>query len=330
MTNDNLQLQLFSYLKEVIPVHLSIVDELGDLLNISPDSVYRRIRGEKELTINELKQICVRYQLSLDHLLELNEDSVLFKAPGMNEHSVEFDDYLLDMLKQFKYFNSFEKKEMNYLCKDSTPWNFYLFPELAAFKTFFWSKTINQHPDLHQKAFSFEEFPFTECFKIGQQILQEYNQIPSLELWNLESMQSTINQIAYYKDAGNFKTPEDFELVLESFLKTINHLQLQTEKGVKFMPGATDVTYRAPIQFYINELILGNNTMVIDLNGKSLTMVTYSVLHYLFTRNPNFSSSVLNSFHNLLSRSTLISKSAEKERNRFFNTLRQKINALRN
>lgn len=330
MENDNLQLQLFSYLKEVIPTHLSIVDELGDLLNISPDSVYRRIRGEKELSINELKQICVRYQLSLDHLLELNQDSVLFKAPGMNELSVEFEDYLSDMLKQFKYFNSFEKKEMNYLCKDSTLWNFYLFPELAAFKTFFWSKTINQHPDLHHKAFSFEEFPFTDCFKIGQKILQEYNQIPSLELWNLESMHSTINQISYYRDAGNFKSHEDFELVLESFLKTINHLQLQTEKGFKFMPGATDISYKAPIQFYINELILGNNTMVINLNGKSLTMVTYSVLHYLFTRNPNFCARVLDSFNILLSRSTLISKSAEKERNRFFNTLRQKINVLRN
>jgi hypothetical protein len=237
--------------------------------------------------------------------------------------------YLENMLKQFKYFNSFEKKEMNYLCKDSTLWNFYLFPELAAFKTFFWSKTINQQPDLHDKAFSFEEFPFTECFKTGQQILHEYNEIPSLELWNLESMQSTINQISYYNEAGNFKTHADFELVLESFHKTISHLQLQAEKGVKFMPGATDVSYKAPIQFYVNELILGNNTMVITLNSKKLTMITYSVLHYLFTRNSDFSDRVLDSFNILLARSTLISKTGERERNRFFNTLRQKINALR-
>ena len=330
MKSDNFQLQLFAHLKEVMPAHLSMVDELVDLLNLSADSVYRRIRGEKELSINELKEICIHYQLSLDHLLDLNEDSVLFKAPGMNGISGEFVDYLKDMLKQFKYFNSFEKKEMNYLCKDSTLWNFYLFPELAAFKTFFWSKTINQHPDLHDQIFSYEEFPFIECFKIGQQILQEYNQIPSVELWNLESMHSTINQISYYKDAGNFKTDPDFLLVLESLHKMINHLQLETEKGFKFMPGATDVSYKAPIQFYVNELILGNNTMVINLNGKNLTMVTYSVLHYLFTRNPTFSASVLDSFQNLLSRSTLISKSAEKERNRFFNTLRLKVNALRN
>lgn len=329
MENDNLQLQLFSYLKEVLPAHLSMVDELCDLLNLSPDSVYRRIRGEKELTLNELKKISVHYQLSLDHLLELHSDTVLFNAPGINGHSTDFVEYLDTMLKRFKYFNSFDKKEMNYLCKDSTLWNFYLFPGIAAFKTFFWSKTINKQTSLHNKTFSFEEFPFEDCFKIGQQILEEYNQIPSLELWNQESMHSTINQIAYYRDAGLFKTNADFELVLESFHKMVDHLQLQTEKGVKYLPGATDVSYKAPIQFYVNELILGNNTMVINLNGKMLTMITYSVLHYLFTENAAFSSKVLESFETLLSGSTLISKSGEKERNRFFNMLRKKINELK-
>jgi len=59
-------------------------------------------------------------------------------------------------------------------------------------------------------------------------------------------------------------------------------------------------------------------------------MVSYSVLHYLFTKNAKFSSKVLESFETLLSRSSLTSKLGEKERNRFFNTLRQKINAVRN
>lgn len=329
MQNLNLQYQLFNYLREQLPAHLSLINELCDLLNLSPDSVYRRIRGEKELTLTELKKICVHYQLSLDHLLELHTDAVLFNAPETNGLSSDFDEYLSDMLKQFKYFNSFGKREMNYLCKDSTLWNFYLFPELAAFKTFFWSKTINKHSDLYDKVFSYEEFPYTECFKTGQQILREYNQIPSLELWNQESLHSTINQIAYYRDTGNFKTNDDFELVLASFHKMIDHLKLQTEKGVKFMPGDTDVSYKAPIQFYVNELILGNNTMVITLDNQILTMVSYSVLHYLFTKNAKFSSKVLESFETLLSRSSLISKSGEKDRNRFFNALRQKINAVR-
>jgi hypothetical protein len=95
------------------------------------------------------------------------------------------------------------------------------------------------------------------------------------------------------------------------------------------MPGATDVSYKAPIQFYVNELILGNNTMLLNLDNKKLSMITYSVFKYLFTSDPRFSASAGETFNTLISRSTLISKTGEKDRNRFFNTLHDKVNGLK-
>ncbi len=328
MKNNEIQQQLFRVLKQKLPTHISLVDTLGDLLGLSADSVYRRIRGEKPIGLIELKKICDHYRLSLDQLLQLQNESVLFDAPGMNGTPGDFLEYMKAMQGQFHYFNSFEKKEIFYLCKDAPIWYFYLFPELAAFKTFFWSKTINNQAQLANKQFSFAEFPYEDCFTIGQQVLEEHNKIKSVELWNLESIHSTINQIAYYRDAGHFKSMDDLNAVITSFHQWIDHLQLQAEKGVKFMPGAADVSHKASIQFYVNELILGNNTMVINLDDQSLSMVTYSVFYYLFTRDPRFSSKVMGSFETLLGRSTLISKTGEKDRNRFFNTLRDKVNSL--
>lgn len=329
MSETNLQKELFNQIKNALPDHVSMVDTLADLLGLSYDSVYRRIRGEKPITLDELKLLCEKFHVSADQLIRQKAESVLFDAPGLNNHKATFIQHMQGMLQQASYFNSFEKKEMCYLCKDAPIWNFYLFPEIAAFKTFFWSKTINSEAELNDKIFSFEEFPYTDCFEIGQQILREFNTIPCIELWNVESMHSTLNQVIYYRDAGNFKSNKDLEMVLDSFLKMINHLQLQAEKGVKFMPGDTEVSYKAPIQFYVNELILGNNTMVMNLNGTPLTMVTYSVFHYLFTKDNRFYVKVMDSFNTLLSRSALISKTGEKERNRFFNALREKINGLR-
>ncbi|MES1214645.1 MAG: helix-turn-helix domain-containing protein [Bacteroidota bacterium] len=329
METNGLQQQLFTYLKDNIPPHLSLVDELCDLLDLSADSVYRRIRGEKPISLAELKRICEHYHLSLDQMLQLQNESVLFDAPGMNNHSVDFIDWVKGMLAQFKYFHSFKKKEIQYLCKDSPIWYFYLFPEMAAFKTFFWSKTINNHPALGDKMFSLQEYPYADCFTIGQQALELHNEIPSVELWNLESIHSTINQISYYKDAGNFKTQSDFDAVVNSFHQMLDHLKLQAERGVKFMPGATDVSYRAPVLFYINELILGNNTMLLTLDDKRLSMISYSVFHYLFTRDERFSAKAAETFNTLLARSTLISKTGEKDRNRFFNALHDKVNALK-
>ncbi|MBL7724849.1 MAG: hypothetical protein JNK27_11900 [Chitinophagaceae bacterium] len=329
METTTVQQELFARLKQMLPAHVSLAAELGDLLGLSADSIYRRIRCEKPITIDELKKICEHYRLSLDQLLQLKTESVLFNAPGLNGSSGNFEDYLQAMLKQFKYFNSFKEREIFYLCKDAPIWYFYLFPELAAFKTFFWSKTINNQQELAGKKFSVAAFPYTECFNIGQKVLEEHSKINSTELWNLESIHSTINQVAYYRDAGIFESDVDLNSVINSFLQWLDHLELQAEKGYKFMPGAGDAAHRSPLHFYVNELILGNNTMVIKLDEKELSMVTYSVFQYLFTDDIRFSAKAMSSFNTLLSRSALISKAGEKERIRFFNVLRDKVNALK-
>lgn len=328
METNQLQQDLFSYLKSQLPPHLSMVDELCDLLDLSADSVYRRIRGEKPITLTELKGICEHYNLSIDQLLKLENETVLFQAPGMINKPANFLEYMLAMKKQFEFFNSHKQKELHYLCKDAPFWYFYLFPHLAAFKTFFWSKTISNYPEYHNKKFSFAEFPFHDCFKVGQDILKLHNELVTVELWNLESINSTINQIQYYQESGFFKSKEDMELVVNSLLEMMDHLQLQAEKGVKFMPGATDVSYKAAHNFYVNELILGNNTILLLLEGQRVSMITYSVFNYLITRDLRFSDKAFETFNTLLSRSQLISTTGEKDRIRFFNCNREKIQAL--
>jgi hypothetical protein len=329
METKQLQQELFRYVKESLPPHLSLVDELCQLLDLSADSVYRRIRGEKPIALTELKCICEHYNVSIDQLLQLKNDSVLFQAPGIMNGATPFADHMKGMLAQFSYFNSFNESHIFYLCKDAPFWYFYLFPEMAAFKTFFWCKTINNEPALMDKSFSLEEYPFKDCFAIGQQILEAHSRMNTVELWNLESIHSSINQVAYYRDAGIFRDKKDLVTVVDSFIRMLDHLQAQAAAGVKFMPGATNVTHKGLIQFYVNELILGNNTILLNLDDKKISMITYSVFSYLITRDERFAAKAFGTFNTLLSRSTLVSRSGEKDRNRFFNTLRDKVNELR-
>lgn len=329
MESINLQQQLFQHLREQLPPHISLVDQLCELLDLSADSVYRRIRGEKPLALQELQLICKHYYLSIDQLLQLGTDSVLFEAPELTAGPLSHADYMRGLLNQVRYFNSFTERRLHYLCKDIPVWYFYLFPEMASFKSFFWEKAINNAPGLVNKQFSLEEFPYTDCFELGQQILQEYNRMPSVELWNLESINSTINQIAYYRDAGMFRRQADLAAVITSFQQMLDHLQSQTAYGRKFMPGHGETAQQQAMDFYVNELILGSNTLLLKLNNTQLAAVSYSVLRYLTTRDARFTSNVSDTFQTLLSRSILISQSGEKERNRFFNALREKVEQLR-
>lgn len=324
-----LQQLLFKKIKEQLPEHLSLADELSELLGLSADSVYRRIRGEKPVDLNELQTICKHYKLSLDGLLQLNSEAVLFQAPGVSNGNIPFEKHMLGMLEQFKYFNSFKKREIFYLAKDAPFWYFFLFPAMASFKTFFWSRTINNEPSLQREQFSLEIYPAEECRRIGTLLLEEHNKMDSTELWNLESIHSSINQVAYYRDAGIFRERKDLIAVVDDFILMLDHLQKQAERGTTFMPGDSDVKPAGNLHFYVNELILGNNTILLNLDGQQMSMITYSVFNYISTRDTRFAEKAFGNFNTLLSRSALISKSGEKERNKFFNTLRDKVNDLR-
>src|SRR6478735_3184595 len=301
MEATELQQIFFNHLKSALPAHVSIADELCDLLGISADSAYRRLRGEKPLTLYELKLICEKYKMSLDQVLQLQNDSILFQAPDISQKDVPFADYLRGLLNQLKYFNTFKERQMCYFCKDMIYFHFYLYPEFAAFKTFFWLKTILNKQEYNNKKFSLAEFSFPDSFA----------------LWNFESINSSISQIQYYKDSGMFSNATDLNVVVDSFIKTLDHQQSQTEKGVKFMPGDSELVHRAPIKFFINEVVLGSNTILLELNNNRLAFITYNVLSYLIARDPRFTNKAFESFNNLLSRSTLISATGEKERNRF-------------
>lgn len=329
MEANQLQQQIFNSIREKLPSHISLADELQDLLKLSADSVYRRIRGEKTISLPELKKICEHFHLSLDEMLNLTNDSVLFNAPGLTKQTVDFKEYLLAMREQFRYFNSFPEKKMHYLCKDLPFWYFYLFPEVAAFKTFLWMKTIHNYPSMKNQLFAMDDFQSEEYFSLGQEIIHLYNLMPSEELWNNESINSTLNQITYYREAGIFASKTEERKVIDSFSDMMGHLEAQCTAGRKFMPGETETCHRGVIQFYVNELILGNNTILLNLGGKRISLITHSVLSYLMTSDARFSDLSFNSYNSLLSRSALISVSGEKERHRFFNNVQAKIKQLR-
>jgi plasmid maintenance system antidote protein VapI len=118
MSVATIQIQLFQYLKNKLPEQASVVDEVSKLLDISTDSAYRRIRGEKALTIEELYKLCVHYRLSLDSLLNLQSDAFLFSGSFVQAENFKFEDYLTNAVQHVKYMNSFKERKFFYLCKD--------------------------------------------------------------------------------------------------------------------------------------------------------------------------------------------------------------------
>jgi hypothetical protein len=146
MAVNGFQELLLNAIKLKLTKEQSLVDELAALLNISSDSAYRRIRGEKQLSLEEVIHLCTHYKISIDGLLNTPSDSFIFSGKKSRPSDFKFDEYLKAMLGNMKYMSSFKQKELYYLCKDIPIFHHYQFKDLAAFKYYFWMKTILHLP----------------------------------------------------------------------------------------------------------------------------------------------------------------------------------------
>ena len=323
-SSTSVQQLFFQHVKAGLPAHLSLVDEVAELLNISIDSAYRRIRGEKAISFDEIRTLCSHFRISLDQLFQLESNNIIFWGKFINNTDFGFDDYLLDILKQVAYMNSFTERELMMMSKDVPIFHHFNFPELAAFKSFFWMKTVLQYPDLSKQRFAADDL-MNPRIQTCTKIIEEYNKIPSLEIWNVESIHATIRQIEYYRDTKVFASDKVVSTVYECLHRTVDHIEAQAELGYKFFPGAPSTVRAAPLKFYINEFILGDNTYLACLNDKKLIFINHAVLNTIRTKDSYFTESTHEHFQNIIRKSTQISGVGEKERSRFFNTIREKI-----
>src|SRR5579871_2321816 len=98
---DSGQQVFFQHIKNNLPQHLSLVDEIADLLNISTDSAYRRIRGEKPVSFDELRTLCSHFKVSLDQLFHIQSDSFIFTGRLAKDTGNFFGDWLNDVLQKY-------------------------------------------------------------------------------------------------------------------------------------------------------------------------------------------------------------------------------------
>ncbi|HET6225931.1 MAG TPA: helix-turn-helix domain-containing protein [Bacteroidia bacterium] len=73
-SEDLAQIAFIQLIKNSLPSNISLVDELSDLLKISSDSAYRRIRGESALSIEEITVLCKHFKLSFDSFINNNSE----------------------------------------------------------------------------------------------------------------------------------------------------------------------------------------------------------------------------------------------------------------
>src|SRR5436190_1125254 len=324
MPSDQPQEFLFQRIKELLPSSESLTDVVSEILHVSSDSAYRRIRNETPLVLEEAKQLCEHFRLSLDQVLNIKSNSILFENVRINNEQYSYENYLSDFLKQTQYVNSFRNKELIYLTKDVPLFHNFYFQPLIAFRYFFWMKAILQHPDFATKAIDLNGVS-PEIERMSREFVKGYTQLPSIEIWNTECVNSAISQIEFYRDTGLFSSAADIRAVYQALKDTILHVKAQVEYGCKFLPGENPQTKKPNFTFFFNRVILGDNTILVTTDNVKTVYLNYDVLNYIVTRDETFCDQCHDDLRNLMRRATVISQTSERQRNIFFGILLAKI-----
>jgi len=325
MDSNNVQVIFFQHLKALMPPHLSMVDEVADLLGISNDSAYRRIRGEKPIDLQEAQKLCTHFKMSLDQMMHLKSDAIIFTGRIKKPTGNLFEDWLRQVEQQFQFVNSFQKRHIYWLMKDIPPFVTFQIPELVAFKCYFWMKSILHYPDMKGLKFSLDDPRYDVYREICLKIVNLMNKVPTTEIWNVESINSTLYQLNYTNESGSFKNPNDVKTLYAKFELLLDHIERQADAGKKFMIGQQPKEESAEYKIFVNQMILGDNTVLVQLDNLRITFLNHSVMYFVGTQDEDFNNSMFDNLENLMSKSTLISSVGERERNQFFNKLREKI-----
>src|SRR5215210_4374336 len=98
MADTNAQQYLFERIRESVSPEKSLVSVIAEALHLSEDSSYRRIRGETPLILEEVRELCRHFRISLDQLFEISNHSTLFETIRIHNKAYTFETFLTDLV----------------------------------------------------------------------------------------------------------------------------------------------------------------------------------------------------------------------------------------
>lgn len=216
--------------------------------------------------------------------------------------------------------HQFPQRELIYCAKDIPMFHYFLFPQLAAFKMYFWMKVYHQYPQYDGVNFDLKVVP-AELMSIGERILKTYSELPSVEIWSDEIANITSRQVEYALESG-YISQSQFDSLLDDCRGIMERLKKFAANGSK---NGKEQNY----SLYKNDILIADTTLLFKMGEKRVTFLTYNTMNILTTSEETFCSIIEDYLKNLVNKSVLISSTGERERNKFFNRIGENINAFK-
>lgn len=323
----NRQQQFFQLIKAKIPTHTTVEQEIAKALSIDLMKAFALVRHQEPLSLDATIQLAQHFGISLN---DLQSDSVLqtpFHFIGFDYNVNNLDEYFSTILNEFNKVDLFGERKMVYVASEFPLFSIFQFPELAAFKLFFWGKTVYNLPAFKNKRFDVH-FLSDELLEIGADAWQQYLKFPSTEIWSSNIVNDILTQIYFFWKYRIFKTKRDALLICDKVIELLNHVEMQARIGKKFHP-LDELPKDENYTMYYNDVSVSNNTILVETTNRKLVFVSQNALNYLTTDNEIFFIQTQRWTRNLIENSIKISQTNNKLRANFFQQMKGNIEFIK-
>jgi hypothetical protein len=304
-----------------IPKNIKPIEYLIKILEISKESVYRRLRGDIPFTFEEMSKLSLDLNFSLDELMpEFGETRVLIKVQSCPD-----DDPSDVFLKRFEQHYNVLLHLEDYPNVE-TILTFNRFPVIASvysknlFK-FCYFKWLHQNHEAALKLYYSDVAISDEMEELRKKVRFSTGNCSNKVTMILDSnfFVSLISEIRYYYKR-RLVNDEEFENLKNEVLDFVNSMESSAHTGI--------FAQTAKINIYLSSMNVEANTIYTKYNGCETSYI------YGFSFNPlSISNSAICEKHkkwinSVRKYSTLITKSNEMLQSEYFDKQRESIKSL--
>jgi hypothetical protein len=314
------QKNIVAYLRNKTKEKTQLAQELSDILNISQESVYRRLRYETSFTAEELSLLAKNYTFSLDELLpNLPENRISVGFQSIFTQNNVFEGYLKGVINAVKRIHS-EKGSITYMARDLPISQSFQHQILREFKLFYWTKVVLNRPTMHHIVFD-DQIQLGKINGSIDLLLEAYKKTARIEFWSEDTLNSTLRQINYCNAMNLFKEKEFCFAVVDSLSDLLNRLESSLEQ---------QKNEESSFQFYLSHVELSNNYVFLKHQNSRLVYLNFNTFNSLASSNFRFCDEVELMITQARAKSLLISGQSAIERKKYFNAMRLKVQDFKN
>ena len=311
------QESFIKYLKHSANERTTLADDLAEILNVSKDSAYRRLRNETPLTIDEAMIICDHFNIDLSAFFEMKYETIPFKFSKLYSGSKDMESYLKG-ISQMVELGLSVNAEVILAAEDIPVFHHFESPILAGFKIFYWQKAVlNDESLIGQKYHVRLVHP--NLLELANDIAKKYNQLHTVEIWTEDSVNSTLSQVLYFAESGQFEDKEYALRVLNEVRKMVDGLLHKAERSSKTLDDNRNFT------LFNSEVRIGNNSIYIESEKEQRVFISHNTFNSISTDNRDFCKETSLWLSNLMRKSTPINDVSEKHRYQFFRKIYRKL-----